>query len=74
MDGPTHRSIETNGIRLRAAIQGDGPLAALPRLPGDLAFLATPDAGARSAGYRAVASDLRGYGESARPDASDAYT
>ena len=27
-----------------------------------------------AAGYRCVAPDLRGYGENARPDASDAYT
>jgi hypothetical protein len=29
MDALTHQSIETNGIRLRVAIQGDGPLVLL---------------------------------------------
>ena len=29
MDGPVHQTIETNGIRLRVAIQGDGPLVLL---------------------------------------------
>ena len=75
MDAPTHQSIETNGIRLRVAIQGDGPLVLLCH-----GFPATSHSwqhqmqALAAAGYRAVAPDLRGYGESSRPDASDAYT
>lgn len=69
LPGPwTHRSVSANGIRLHVAECGDGPLVVL--LHGfpefwwswrhQLAALA-------GRGYRAVAVDLRGYGDSDKP-------
>ena len=71
----THQSIETNDIRLRVAIQGDGPLVLLCHgFPETSHSWQHEMQALAAAGYRAVAPDLRGYGESSRPDASDAYT
>src|SRR5262249_6902504 len=69
VDGPwSHRSISANGSRFHIAESGDGPLVLmlhgfpqfgwagrpqLPSLPG--------------AGFRAAASDMRGYGGSDKP-------
>jgi pimeloyl-ACP methyl ester carboxylesterase len=71
----THRFIETNGIRMHIAEQGTGPLVLLlhgfPELwyswRHQLAALA-------DAGYHAVAPDLRGYGQTDQPAASECYT
>jgi pimeloyl-ACP methyl ester carboxylesterase len=67
--GPwTHRDVSANGIRIHVAESGTGPLVLL--LHGFPEFwwawrhqLAT----LRDAGYRAVAVDLRGYGDSDKP-------
>ena len=74
MAGPTHRTVRTNGIQMHLAEQGDGPVVVLchgfPELwyswRHQLAALA-------DAGYRAVAPDMRGYGQTACPEAVDAY-
>ncbi|MPZ00109.1 MAG: alpha/beta fold hydrolase [Actinophytocola sp.] len=75
--GPwTHRDISANGISLHVAEAGDGPLVVL--LHGfaqcwwvwreHLTFLA-------DAGYRVVAADMRGYGDSDKPPRGyDAWT
>jgi pimeloyl-ACP methyl ester carboxylesterase len=71
----THRMIETNGIRLHVAEQGEGPLIILCHgFPEcwyswrhQLRTLA-------EAGFRAVAPDLRGYGRSDRPAEVEKYT
>jgi pimeloyl-ACP methyl ester carboxylesterase len=71
----THRMIETNGIRLHVAEQGEGPLIILCHgFPEcwyswrhQLRTLA-------KAGFRAVAPDLRGYGRSDRPEEVEKYT
>src|SRR5436305_12034286 len=70
-----HRFIDTNGVRLHCAVDGEGPLVVL--LHGfpecwyswrhQLAALA-------AAGYHAVAPDQRGYGQSDRPERIEAYT
>jgi pimeloyl-ACP methyl ester carboxylesterase len=73
--GVAHRTISTNGIRLHFVEQGEGPVVLLchgfPELwyswRHQLAALA-------AAGFRAVAVDMRGYGQSDRPDAIDKYT
>jgi pimeloyl-ACP methyl ester carboxylesterase len=69
-----HRFVETNGIRMHYAEAGTGPLVILchgfpecwhswrHQLPA-LAF----------EGYRAVAPDLRGFGQTDRPPAVEAY-
>ena len=70
-----HRMVETNGIRMHLAEAGSGPLVVLchgfPELwyswRHQLAALA-------EAGLRAVAPDMRGYGQTDRPEAIDQYT
>ena len=70
-----HRFIQTNGIRMHLVEAGSGPLVAL--LHGfpeswyswrhQLTSLAT-------AGYRVVAPDQRGYGQTDRPAAIESYS
>ncbi|SDH94770.1 Pimeloyl-ACP methyl ester carboxylesterase [Pseudomonas benzenivorans] len=75
MNQPQLETLEINGIRMRVAKQGSGPLVLLchgfPELwyswRHQLAALA-------AAGYRAVAPDMRGYGGTDAPAEADAYT
>jgi pimeloyl-ACP methyl ester carboxylesterase len=75
MNGLMHRTVETNGIRMHIAEQGEGPLVLLchgfPELwyswRHQLPALAT-------AGFHAVAPDLRGYGQTDQPAEIDRYT
>ncbi len=70
-----HRTIKANGIRMRVAEQGEGPLVLLCH-----GFPETGDSWRRQlpalaeAGYRAVAPDLRGYGGTDRPSDAGQYT
>lgn len=71
----THRTVKTNGINLHIAEAGSGPLVLL--LHGwpeswyswrhQLPVLA-------AAGYHVVAPDVRGYGQSDKPEAIEAYS
>lgn len=67
-------TIETNGVTLRAAVEGDGPLVILvhgwPELWYSWRHQIKPIA---EAGFRVVAPDLRGYGGSDKPEAVEAY-
>jgi pimeloyl-ACP methyl ester carboxylesterase len=75
MSGPTQRSIESNGIRLNIAEQGEGPLVLLCHGFPESWYSWRHQIGAlAAAGFRAVAPDMRGYGKSDRPDAIDQYT
>src|SRR6267154_1956618 len=71
----THRMIETNGIRLHVAEQGEGPLIILchgfPECWYSWRHQLQALAKAR---FRAVAPDLRGYGRSDRPEEVEKYT
>jgi pimeloyl-ACP methyl ester carboxylesterase len=77
LDGPwVHRDVHANGIRLHVAEAGEGPLVLL--LHGFAGFWWSwrhqlgPLA---DAGYRTVAIDLRGYGDSDKPPRGyDAWT
>jgi pimeloyl-ACP methyl ester carboxylesterase len=72
---PTHRTIATNGIELHVAEQGTGPLVVLCHgFPESWYSWRHQLTALAEAGYRAVAPDMRGYGESARPEAIDQYT
>ncbi len=70
----TLRHIETNGITLRVAVEGHGPLMILvhgwPELWYSWRHQIKPLA---QAGYRVVALDQRGYGGSDKPHAVEAY-
>lgn len=62
------RLIDTNGIRLHAAIQGKGPpVLLLHGYPGLAYSWRHQMAPLAEAGYRAIALDLRGFGRSDRP-------
>lgn len=67
--GPwTHRAVSANGIRLHVAEIGDGPLVVLlhgfPEFWWSWRHQLT---GLAAAGFRVVAADLRGYGDSDKP-------
>jgi pimeloyl-ACP methyl ester carboxylesterase len=69
-----HRTIETNGISLHVAEEGEGPLVVLCHGFPELWYSWRHQLPAlAAAGYRAVAPDLRGYGSSDRPDTVEAY-
>ncbi len=71
----THRMIETNGIRLHVAEQGDGPLIILCHGFPECWYSWRHQLPAlANAGFRAVAPDLRGYGQSDRPEEMEKYT
>lgn len=68
------RMIETNGIKVRAAVEGEGPLVVMvhgwPESWYSWRHQMKPLA---EAGYTACAIDVRGYGGSDKPHAVDAY-
>jgi pimeloyl-ACP methyl ester carboxylesterase len=71
----THRMIETNGIRMHVAEQGEGPLVILCHGFPECWYSWRHQLGALAkAGFRAVAPDLRGYGRSDRPEELEKYT
>ena len=66
--------IETNGIRMRIAQQGNGPLVIMLHGFPELWFSWRNQLPAlASAGYRAVAPDLRGFGGTDRPPEIEDY-
>jgi pimeloyl-ACP methyl ester carboxylesterase len=75
MKGPTHRFVETNGIRMHVAEQGEGPLVLLCHGFPELWYSWRRQLSAlAAAGFHAVAPDMRGYGQTDRPEAIDQYT
>ena len=71
----THRTIETNGIHMRIAEAGEGPLVLLLHGFPELWYSWRHQLPAlAAAGYRAVAPDVRGYGGTDAPEAIDSYT
>src|SRR5579862_3114399 len=75
MPGVLHRMVETNGIRLHVAEQGDGPLVILCHGFPECWYSWRHQLPALAkAGFRAVALDLRGYGRSDRPEELEKYT
>jgi pimeloyl-ACP methyl ester carboxylesterase len=70
-----HRMIETNGIRLHVAEQGEGPLVILCHgFPECWYSWRHQIAALADAGFRAVAPDFRGFGRSERPEQVEDYT
>ncbi|MEU7161096.1 alpha/beta fold hydrolase [Streptomyces chrestomyceticus] len=72
---PQHRTVEVNGLRLHLAEEGEGPLVLLlhgfPEFWYAWRHQLSPLA---EAGFRVVAPDQRGYGDSDRPSAPEAYS
>jgi pimeloyl-ACP methyl ester carboxylesterase len=65
---------ETNGIRMHYAEAGTGPLVLLCHGFPEIWYSWRHQLPAfAAAGFRAVAPDLRGYGQSDRPEALEAY-
>jgi pimeloyl-ACP methyl ester carboxylesterase len=72
---PTHRFIETNGIRMHVAQQGEGPLVLLCHgFPESWYSWRHQLSALAAAGFHAVAPDMRGYGQTDCPAAIDQYT
>jgi pimeloyl-ACP methyl ester carboxylesterase len=71
----THRTVETNGIRMHLAEAGTGPLVVLCHgFPESWYSWRHQLAAFAGAGFHAVAPDMRGYGRTDRPEAIDQYT
>jgi pimeloyl-ACP methyl ester carboxylesterase len=71
----THRTVETNGIRMHFAEAGAGPLVLLCHgFPESWYSWRHQLPALAAAGFRAVAPDMRGYGGTDRPEAIDQYT
>ncbi|MFJ6216178.1 alpha/beta fold hydrolase [Streptomyces sp. NPDC092296] len=74
-DGVSHRFVQTNGIRMHIAEQGEGPLVVLLHgFPESWYSWRHQLPALAAAGYHAVAPDLRGYGRTDRPDAVEQYS
>jgi epoxide hydrolase A/B len=71
----THRFVETNGIHMHVAECGTGPLVVLCHgFPESWYSWRHQLRALAAAGFHAVAPDMRGYGQTDRPDAIDQYT
>jgi pimeloyl-ACP methyl ester carboxylesterase len=75
MEPITHRSIDSNGIRLHIAEQGSGPLVLMCHgFPESWYSWRHQMQALAEAGFHAVAPDMRGYGQSDRPTGIDQYS
>src|SRR5262245_21942802 len=75
MNEITHRTVDTNGIRMHVAEQGTGPLVILCHgFPESWYSWRHQLAALAAAGFHAVAADMRGYGQTDAPAEIEAYT
>ncbi|XP_058075981.1 uncharacterized protein LOC131224693 [Magnolia sinica] len=75
MDGIEHRIVAVNGINMHIAEKGDGPVILFLHGFPDIWYTWRHQInGLAARGYRAVAPDLRGYGDTDAPPSKDAYT
>ena len=71
----THRTVEANGIRIHLAEAGEGPLVLFCHgWPESWYSWRWQLEALAEAGFHAVAPDMRGYGQTDRPEAIDSYT
>jgi pimeloyl-ACP methyl ester carboxylesterase len=71
----THRTVDTNGIRMHVAEQGTGPLVIMCHgFPESWYSWRHQLAALAAAGFHAVAVDMRGYGQTDAPPEIEAYT
>jgi pimeloyl-ACP methyl ester carboxylesterase len=70
-----HRLVETNGMRMHIAEQGTGPMVLLCHgFPESWYSWRHQLQALADGGFRAVAPDMRGYGQTDRPDSIESYT
>jgi pimeloyl-ACP methyl ester carboxylesterase len=75
MNALSHHFVETNGIRMHYVEAGSGPLIVLCHgFPESWYSWRHQIAALAEAGFRVVAPDQRGYGQTDRPEAIDAYS
>src|SRR5208337_3711504 len=75
MNEVKHRFVETNGIRMHIAESGAGPLVLLCHgFPESWYSWRHQLHALDEAGFHAVAPDMRGYGQTQRPEEIDQYT
>ncbi|MFI6166945.1 alpha/beta fold hydrolase [Nocardia sp. NPDC051052] len=71
----THRFVTTNGVRMHVAEQGEGyPVIFCHGFPHTWFIWHNQLASVAAAGYRAIAPDLRGYGQTDVPPDVESYT
>jgi pimeloyl-ACP methyl ester carboxylesterase len=71
----THRTVEANGIRIHLAEAGQGPLVLLCHgFPESWYSWRRQLHALSEAGFHSVAPDMRGYGQSDRPEDIEKYT
>src|SRR3989449_9313827 len=68
-----HRFVETNGVRLHCAVDGDGPLVILLHGFPECWYSWRYQIAALAPRFRVVAPDLRGYNLSDKPAGVAAY-
>ena len=74
MSDLNHRSIETNGINMHFVEQGEGPLVIMCHgWPESWYSWRHQLSALAEAGFHAVAPDQRGYGQTDKPEAIEAY-
>jgi len=74
MSSLNHRFVETNGIKMHIAEQGEGPLVVMCHgWPESWYSWRHQLPAIANAGFHAVAPDQRGYGQTDRPEPVDAY-
>ena len=74
MSDLNHRSIETNGIHMHFVEQGEGPLVIMCHgWPESWYSWRHQLSALAEAGFHAVAPDQRGYGQTDKPEAIEAY-
>jgi pimeloyl-ACP methyl ester carboxylesterase len=75
MNASSYHFVETNGIRMHYVEAGSGPLIVLCHgFPESWYSWRHQIAALAEAGFRVVAPDQRGYGQTDRPEAIDAYS
>ncbi|XP_037425179.1 epoxide hydrolase A-like [Triticum dicoccoides] len=77
LDGVTHRTLEVNGIKIHVAEAGDGSAGSILFLHGFLQLWCSWHhqlVSLSRLGYRCLAPDLRGYGDSSAPESPSSYT
>ena len=75
MEGIEHRTVQVNGIKMHIAEKGEGPVVLFLHGFPELWYSWRHQIVALSSlGYHAVAPDLRGFGDTDRPDSISSYS